>query len=258
MIERFKPAGHKAQELSEIVMPEETFPPIQRVIDTTLEQEDKTIGYLFRDVEYRTGLVGDIVLSRGVINDGKGPGRRFHSGWKRYERSGTSNPLHWITPSAPVILELIYRSGVDLSTIKQEICNSWVMLLKNFGQSIRTSTNVQFNDKAYITHNWTEHKSKTSIPKSGYIDVFDQNPNTVHFLHAALGKRYSSVLTSSENYIGEVRIWASTWNKNKGSVAFTVDNKSTITINTNDTGSGTIRGISLLHNFPSSHYEVLP
>jgi len=124
--ERFKPAGHNAQELSEIVMPEEVFPPIQRVIDTTFTSDDKTIGYLFRDVKYKRGFVDDVVLSKQLLCDAAGT-QLYNTPleWQQYEQDEEKNLHEWFVASGPLILELCYRLDKENSPLHDEVRSAW-------------------------------------------------------------------------------------------------------------------------------------
>ncbi|HIH23850.1 TPA: hypothetical protein HA251_02340 [Candidatus Woesearchaeota archaeon] len=208
--ERFKPAGHKAQELSEIVMPEEVFKPIQRVIDTTLEQHDRTIGYLFRDVECKKGYVGDVVLSKELLCDVNGTTMRKTSpDWQKYEEQNTENPQEWLIPSGPLVLELCYRSQFGTTPLSQEVQLSWHKTLSPQEWWLQTSTRLRYEKGiAHVYHDWTTDAGIAPVPDENGVDLSNDNTPCVNqFLHTILGKRSSYAQQVFEQYDSPVRLW---------------------------------------------------
>jgi len=207
--ERFKPAGHKAQELSDAVLPDEVFKPIQRVIDTTLEGKDKTIGYLYHDVEYMPGVVGSVVLSKGLLRNADGEIKKNVGGWQEYNWSETANPFGWFVPSAPVVLELCYQTQQDNTKVSREAQQSWHETLNPKTWWIQTSTLLKYNKgHARVYHNWTIHSGTTPALEENGIDISDDNPPVVNaFIHTTLGRRYSSTKKTFEKYGRTVALW---------------------------------------------------
>ncbi|HIH23855.1 TPA: hypothetical protein HA251_02365 [Candidatus Woesearchaeota archaeon] len=209
MIERFKPAGHKAQELSAIVMPDEAFKPIQRVIDTTLGQYDKTIGYLYQGIEYTPGVVGDVVLSRGFLCGTNGEIRTNITEWREYERNDTENPIKWFIPPAPIILELCYRTQHEDTVVSREAQQSWHKTLNPKTWWLRTSTITTYNNgQARVRHNWSISAGSIPVPEDNNIDLSDDNTPVVNnFLRAILGKRSYSMQHVFGQYCSSMQLW---------------------------------------------------
>jgi len=193
MIERFKPAGHKAQELSEIVMPEEVFKPIQRVIDKSLYTEDKTIGYLFRDIEYKKGVVADVVVTKGLLNAYLNVIEMNSDEWKKYQETPQQNPLGWLAASGPVVMELMYRSIQDTTPLGIEMDKTWKELFYQAVPLLSTSTTIQCQDGPAIIEHGFSDTSVVPFPEKNTTRLDGTtSPNTEHFLHALLGRRYKS------------------------------------------------------------------
>ncbi|HIH23860.1 TPA: hypothetical protein HA251_02390 [Candidatus Woesearchaeota archaeon] len=275
--ERFKPAGHKAQELSEIVLPKETFKPIQRVIDTTLEQDDKTIGYLYHDVEYTPGVVGRVVLSKGFLrvtdkelrkNTGEWQTlcdtdkelRKNTGEWQKYEKNDIENPLGWFVPSAPVTLELCYRTQQGDTAISREAQRSWRETFNSHMLWSLTSTILEYEkERAIVYHNWTTNAGTTPTAENTILDHSGNNSPIVNtFLRATLGQRYSAAKKTFEKYGSPVALCTPKDNStSKHALVLGVF------IGRFDIGAdGTLdyyrpaRGVSLLKNFKSPQYEV--
>ncbi|HIH23854.1 TPA: hypothetical protein HA251_02360 [Candidatus Woesearchaeota archaeon] len=209
MIEHFRPAGHKAQELSEIVMPDELFKPIQRVIDTTLESDDKTIGYLYRDIEYAPGVIDGFVLSKGLLRNVDEDMRESVVGWQEYETDDTDNPLGWFIPSAQVILELCYRTQHEDTVVSREAQQSWHETFKPKPWWPLTSTLLDYsNGSARVYHNWTTNTGTAPVPEEVDLDLSSNNaPIVNNFLHATLGKRYSTIKETFGEYRTPITLW---------------------------------------------------
>jgi len=173
MIERFRPAGHKAQELSEIVLLKETFKPIQRVIDTTIEGEDKTIGYLYHDVEYKKDCVGSIILSKGLLCGVDGSTRYMKtSGWQTYEGNKKENPQEWFIPSGPVTVELCYRLQYDTAPLSQEVQASWHETFDPDEWWSQTSTCLRYEESiAHVYHDWTTDAGIVPVPDESGLEL---------------------------------------------------------------------------------------
>ncbi|HIH23538.1 TPA: hypothetical protein HA251_00735 [Candidatus Woesearchaeota archaeon] len=262
MIEHFKPAGHKAQELSEIVMPKEVFKPIQRVIDTTLEDKDKTIGYLYHDVEYEPGVIGSIVLSRGLLRSAEGEIKKDINGWQEYERDNTANPLKWFTPSAPVVLELCYRAQHDDTAISREVARLWHETLKPKTRWTSTSTILGYNEgRANVYHNWTIDTGITPVPEGIFFDLSEDNTPMINtFLRAILGQRYPTAKETLSKYGTPVRVLMSEKRVTGARVlVLGVSGSGKLFIDADGGVIGGInpnRGVSLLENFSSPRYKV--
>ena len=210
MNEHFKPAGHKAQELSEIVLPEETFKPIQRVIDTTIEGEDKTIGYLYHDVEYTPGVIDGFVLSKGVLCDtDRETTYKSTLEWQVYERNDTKNPIKWFVPPGPIILELCYQTQHNHSPLAQEIKASWQKAFNDPRWWMLTSTILQYNDDiTHVYHDWTTDAGIASVPGEKRLSISDNNsPIANQFLCTILGKRFSIARQVFGQYSPLMQLW---------------------------------------------------
>ncbi|HIH23851.1 TPA: hypothetical protein HA251_02345 [Candidatus Woesearchaeota archaeon] len=210
MIERFRPAGHKAQELSEIVLLKETFKPIQRVIDTTIEGEDKTIGYLYHDVEYKKDCVGSIILSKGLLCGVDGSTRYMKtSGWQTYEGNKKENPQEWFIPSGPLTLELCYRSQLNTTPLSREVQATWHKTFNPEEWWSQTSTLLQYtNGVARMYHDWTTNAGIAPVPEDNLLDLTDGNTPCVNqFLRTILGKRSSTAQQVFGQYGSPVRLW---------------------------------------------------
>jgi len=262
MIERFKPAGHKAQELSEIVLPDETFKPIQRVIDTTIEDEDKTVGYLYHDVEYKKDCVGNIVLSKGLLRGNEGNAiRKSTSGWHEYEGNKKENPQEWLIPSGPLTLELCYRSQSGTTPLSQELQLSWHKTFNHKEWWLRTSTILRYEEGiAHTYHDWTMDAGIAPVPDETDLDLSnDKTPPVNQFLRAILGKRHSSAQQIFGKYGQQVQLWTPNYTgigecalvlrvlSNDGFDVYAYDDVNYCR---------PARGISLLKNFPRPQYEV--
>jgi len=200
LTDRFRPAGHKAQELSEIVMPVEVFKPIQRVIDTTLERDDKTVGYLFKDVEY-VGTHIDVVLSNGYVRDEEETELKSQrllktpSEWQIHERNPIGNPNRWAVPSLPLILELRYRSLAGDSALAETTRLLWRDVFAKdrygFGSPLQTSTLVYYDDCiARVWHDWDDYAGESLARVPALIRLKGEDDPTIkQFLYTLLGKR---------------------------------------------------------------------
>jgi len=207
--ERFRPAGHKAQELSEIVMPIETFKPVQRVIDTSLDCNDKTVGYLFRDVECKNGFTDDVVLSKGLLYDTDGKILlKTPPDWQKYENNKNENPLCWVVPSGSLTLELCYRSSIGKLPLHDEVQTSWKKIFTG-NCWLQTSTLLKCkNGNAHVHHNWTADAGITPVPDENGFTLSENNTPTVNqFLHAILGKRSCSAQQVFRQYGTPVTLW---------------------------------------------------
>jgi len=250
--ERFKPAGHKAQELSEIVMPEEVFKPIQRVVEKSTEM---TIGYLYREIEHRQGEIGDVVLSAGVLLDVHKNARLHNAeGWREYEQNDEENSFKWTMPSGPLTTELIYRTQRENRLVRKEANNTWNTTLHYL--CLITSTIINYKDGiSQIRHNWNESPVTTIIPEELKTIITDNNsPNTQQFLQALLGKRHALTQRMFGQYATSVMLWRTV--EGRHALALGIGNDNRHYILANDICSRPARGISLLANFPSPQYEV--
>jgi len=257
MIERFKPAGHKAQELSEIVMPEEVFPPIQRVIDTTLTGDDKTIGYLYRDIEYKKGLFGGVVLSAGVLLDAHNiPYQKNADGWKEYEQNEKDNPLKWFIPSGPLTTEIMYRTRHENSPLGDEADKPRQTTLPD-QQTLMTSTIITAeNGLAHIMHNWNEPPITTNTTKENWTTISEENdPITEKYLHAIIGKRFNCAYNLFRQYGTPVMMWKPK-DRTYALVLTTMYTGFHISAYHSFNFERFACGVSLLENFPSPRYEV--
>jgi len=263
--EGFRPAGHRAQELSDIVLPDETFKPIQRVVkrpnffERLFGRKEQTVGYLYRDVEYRKGCVGDVVLSAGLLRDKRGNVRyNAKSAWQAYEHDEKENPIEWRIPSGPTTIEMIYRTQRDSGPIQQEVDKTWYMTPLHMWPI--TSTIITYTPAmTYVEHDWNEPLITTSTPEERpvTITIADNNtPDTQQFLQAILGKRHALTQKILGRY-APVKLTTRTdgmcflgFGSDKYYGRFYID---TVDL-TNKRQSA--RGISLLENFPSPQYEV--
>ena len=213
--ERFRPAGHKAQELSEIVLPDEVFKPIQRVVkrprflERLFGREEQTVGYLYRDVEYTPGIVEDIVLSKELLYYPFGPILSSRHDWQKYELSEAENPLCWFVPSAPVILELCYRAQHEDTAVSREAQQSWHDTFKSRAWGSLTSTLLDYDKgNARIYHNWTIDAGAAPVPEEILFERSQDNTPAVNtFLQAMLGKRYSAAEGTFSKYKTPVRVY---------------------------------------------------
>jgi len=204
--ERFKPAGHKAQELSEIVLPVEVFPPVQRLIDKKKNSDDKTVGYVFRQIECRAGIIDDIVVSKTWLARQNGSRTRADYTWKDYEVDKSANPLAWFLPSAPLMLEIVYRAGLETTALVHELDRTLIDASKDmFMADILTSTVVRYDyGDATIYHDWSDKGEAVPIPGKEYLEATDDyDPKTEQFLHGLLGKRHPMWRTVFSRFIDE-------------------------------------------------------
>jgi len=258
--ERFKPAGHKAQELSEIVMPQEVFPPIQRVIDTTLTGDDKTIGYLFRDVKYKRGFVDDVVLSKwGWLSTGEIERSAQMWSWQYYETNGRLNPLGWIVPSGPLIMELCYRSRFGTASMVEELETRWLEFFTHEESWLKTSTTVDYNDHnhtAKIKHDWSD-KMPTVRPPSVYKTAITDmpDPSTAQFLQSLLGRRSNIMREIFGRYGTQIELWSGLYGEHALALC-AKDGVFKIYADDDIADKWSARGVSLLKNFKSPQYEV--
>jgi len=135
--ERFKPAGHRAQDLSEIVLPEEKFPAVRRI---TRRDDQATIGYVFPLVENHDNVVDDVVMSADILRHRHGaPAYRTPERWKEYEKDDKMNRIGWAVPTARLVLELAYRTALSEIPPTGERKSMWHRIFSN---TILTSTTV--------------------------------------------------------------------------------------------------------------------
>ena len=257
MIERFKPAGHKSIELSEIVMPEEVFKPIQRVIDKSLYTDDKTIGYLFRDIEYKKGVVADVVVTKRLLNAYLNVIEINSEEWKQYQETPQKNPLGWLPASGPVVMELMYRSIRDKTPLGTEMDGTWKELFYQTVPLLSTSTTIQCEDgPASIKHGFSDTSVVPFTEESTTRLNGDMSPNTEQFLRALLGRRYKSTTALFGRYRWRIELEAP---RGKGHWRLNIGRASKIfSINAgirNDI-RWPARCIAPFSNFPQYRYEV--
>ena len=205
MIERFRPAGHKAQELSNVVLQEETLKPIQRVIERATE---KTVGYLYHGIEYRKGMVDDIVLSARLLIDKNGISRKVPEQWRAYEQDPRQNPIGWTIPSGPTTLDLCYQSSIGHTSIYNKVREQWNNSFRAQGH-LQTSTLVEYsNGIARVRHNWIGDAETTPIPERWNAVLSDNNPpDTNKFLHTMLGRKYTKINDAFKHYGSPITLW---------------------------------------------------
>ena len=207
MIEHFKPAGHKAQELSDVVLPDETFKPIQRIVDRTAKTDDHTIGYLFREVELEDSTRTDLVISSSyMLDDGERINKTL-AGWKELEHDRVSNPWGWRLPSGPLVAELYYRSDVETGPLGKEVVN---MLDSMSALILETRTTLEYNDDIVRVR----HDGPTDpilvrypfTPLSARRSNVGDDPVMTMFMRAIFGKRHATMIAALEKRYGDIEI----------------------------------------------------
>lgn len=257
--EGFRPVGHKAPTLCDVVLPEETFQPIQRVVDMSITDRDKTIGYLFREVYCMNGKIADIVLSEGILCGGQGRFKLDCDDWRKYEKDERINPRGWKVMSGPTMMELMYRSSVETTELAQEINDTWIRTLNGQLGLLQTSTVISYNSVySVIRHNW--NKNRTRVPQT-LFDVLaladDNGPEINQLLRGLLGNRYAAAKGLFERFgasgtqlcsgidEGACTFALSMTNDNYCRMGFSLYNN-----------ERKVRGISSLANFPWPHFLV--
>jgi len=252
--ERFKPAGHKAQELSEIVMPEETFKPIQRVVE---RKTDKTVGYLFRDVEDKKGRRGDIVFSRGALTDDTGDYlQKDTDDWKKYYND-PKNKLGWKAITMPLLLEALYRNEKTRSSISK-------MMTDDITKTLHDIPAIVLNERIEMT------PESVKITRRGFRPITTARPNmegwflgekegiTINsFCHAFFGPRHFETEKILSPYGSPTYVYLCPAPR---VVAFGRSYDGTVIINTGFSEifqrKSTTIGIAKFRNFPPDIYEV--
>ncbi|HIH23853.1 TPA: hypothetical protein HA251_02355 [Candidatus Woesearchaeota archaeon] len=265
MIEHFKPAGHKAQDLSDIVLPKETFKPIQRVVKRPnflgklLGKKEQTVGYLYRDVEYKRGYVDDVVLSAGLLGGRRRPLCWAHPEWKQYEEDEIGNPAGWFVPSGPLIAELCYRTQQDGGPIGNEAQQSWHKTFDKRRYIVHTSTIIDYNEgNAHITHDQMEPGLDAEIPASDRIILSEtSDPVIEKFLYGLFGKRYNIAHTVFGRYGTPVQVWIGSRHRRILSLNANIDNNFYIDADNSVYNVRSVRGVAVAKTLLNNkRYEV--
>ncbi|HIH23859.1 TPA: hypothetical protein HA251_02385 [Candidatus Woesearchaeota archaeon] len=256
--ERFRPAGHKAQELSDVVLPDEVFKPIQRVVDTTITDKEPTIGYLFRDIEYK-GSFQDIVMSNGFLKYGTGNDgvafRYERSEWIAYEADRIKNPLGWAVPSGPTATELCYYPMNEKSTIAEEV-SALLMSMLTKNNWVITSTTINYKlETAKIQHDWTGPAIEVQRIAGLFNLLDDTAPEETQFMHALIGKRHCFSKAIFERYGMPAFLLTAFGDGDKNLVLRPHADDFFLDANSFK-GYGRTFGVAPIANFSNDHYEV--